>query len=48
MGVEFLMLGIDCETGEIVWEVENPDGWVNNSSGSITRPPMPVRSFLSE
>jgi len=22
-----LMMGIDCKTGEIIWEVPNPDGW---------------------
>ena len=38
-GKEVLMMGISCETGEIVWKAPNPDGW-NMSHSSII--PMTV------
>ncbi len=38
-GKEVLMMGISCETGEIVWKTPNPDGW-NMSHSSII--PMTV------
>ena len=34
-GDEVLMMAVDCETGEIVWQTPNPDGWVMTHS-SIT------------
>ena len=26
-GGRALMIGVDCATGEILWETPNPDGW---------------------
>jgi len=30
-----LMMAVDCETGEIVWETPNPDGWVMTHSSIV-------------
>lgn len=30
-----LMMAVDCETGEIIWETPNPDGWVMTHSSII-------------
>lgn len=34
-GGEALMIGVDCATGEVLWETPNPDGW-KMSHSSIT------------
>lgn len=30
-----LMMAVDCETGEILWETPNPDGWVMTHSSIV-------------
>lgn len=30
-----LMMAVDCETGEIVWETPNPDGWIMTHSSIV-------------
>jgi len=30
-----LMMAVDCETGEIIWETPNPDGWVMTHSSIV-------------
>jgi outer membrane protein assembly factor BamB len=30
-----LMMAVDCETGEIMWETPNPDGWVMTHSSIV-------------
>jgi len=30
-----LMMAVDCETGEIVWDTPNPDGWVMTHSSIV-------------
>jgi outer membrane protein assembly factor BamB len=34
-GGEVLMMGLDCETGETVWQTPNPDKWVMTHSSII-------------
>ena len=35
IGGDMLMLGIDCETGETIWETPNPDAWKMSHSSVI-------------
>jgi outer membrane protein assembly factor BamB len=30
-----LMMAVDCETGEIVWQTPNPDGWIMTHSSIV-------------
>jgi outer membrane protein assembly factor BamB len=30
-----LMMAVDCETGEIIWETPNPDGWIMTHSSIV-------------
>ena len=32
---DVLMMAVDCETGEIVWETPNPDGWIMTHSSIV-------------
>ena len=32
---KILMMAVDCETGEILWETPNPDGWIMTHSSIV-------------
>lgn len=32
VGGKALLIGVDCETGEVVWETPNPEGWLMSHS----------------
>ncbi len=34
-GPDVLMMAVDCESGEIVWQTPNPDGWVMTHSSIV-------------
>jgi outer membrane protein assembly factor BamB len=35
VGGEALLIGVDCETGEVVWQAPNPEGWLMSHSSVL-------------
>jgi outer membrane protein assembly factor BamB len=45
-GGDALMMAVDCETGEIVWQSPNPRGWVMTHSSVMPAEFMGVRMYI--
>jgi outer membrane protein assembly factor BamB len=45
-GGDALMMAIDCETGEIVWETPNPNGWKMTHSSIVPAEFMGKRMYI--
>lgn len=45
-GGSSLMIGVDCATGEVVWETPNPDGWKMSHSSIIPMTFMGKKMFI--
>lgn len=46
VGADSLMMAVDCETGEIVWQSPNPHGWVMTHSSVVPTEFMGVRMYV--
>jgi outer membrane protein assembly factor BamB len=46
VGGECLMMAVDCETGEILWQTPNPHGWVMTHSSIIPTKFMDRRIYV--
>ena len=46
IGGDSLMMAVDCETGEIVWQSPNPRGWVMTHSSVMPTQFMGVRMYV--
>ena len=45
-GGKALMLGVDCETGDVVWQTPNPDGWKMSHSSIIPMTLLGQRTYV--
>jgi len=45
-GGKALMLGVDCETGDVVWQTPNPDGWKMSHSSIIPMQLLGKRTYV--
>jgi len=46
VGGDSLMMAVDCETGEIIWQSPNPRGWVMTHSSVMPTEFMGVRMYV--
>ncbi len=46
VGGDTLMMAVDCETGEIVWQSPNPHGWVMTHSSIMPAESMGTRMYV--
>ena len=46
VGADLLMMAVDCETGEIVWQSPNPRGWVMTHSSVMPAEFMGARMYV--
>ena len=46
VGGESLMMGVDCETGSIIWETPNPDKWKMSHSSVIPMTIHGIKTYI--
>jgi outer membrane protein assembly factor BamB len=46
VGGESLMMGVDCETGNIIWETPNPDKWKMSHSSIIPMTIYGIKTYV--